>query len=103
MIQEKESICSEDVVYAGLVALIRSELFVDDHWLARITASPETIFELLLEFIHNERCPKKRAQYQKVKVEERMKNILQLYKCMGDMERAKFYNTITANKLFLIP
>lgn len=103
MIQENESISLEEVVYAGFVELIRSEQLVDDQWLARITASPETIFELLLELIHHERCPKKRAQYRKVKVEERMQHILQLYKCMGDMERAKFSDTIIANKLFLVP
>ena len=102
MIQKTKRMQAEDV-YAGLADLIKTELPVDVQWLARLTASPETVFELLLESTRNERCPKKRDRYEEVKVEERLSSYLQTYKYMGELERAKFSYTITCDKLFLVP
>lgn len=93
---------AEDV-YAGLVKLIKTELSVDEQWLSRLTATPDTVFELLLESARNERCPTTQDLYRKLKAEERLEDYLQTYKYMGDVERAKLSATITSHKLFLIP
>lgn len=104
MIQKIKSIQTQaEVIYTGLVDLIKTELSVDVQWLARVTATPETVLELLIEVIRNERCPKIRDRHHEVKVEERLLSYLQSYRYMGDAERAKLSATITGNKLFLIP
>ena len=90
-------------LYAGLVDLISTELLVDAKCLERITATPETIFNLLLESAQNERNSKIKVRYQEIHVEERLSNYLQVYKGMGEIERTKLSDTIRFNKLFLIP
>lgn len=100
--EEKQSILAEDVC-TGLVRLILTELSIDVQWLARVTAKPETIIELLLELTRNERCPKIRGRYQEIRAEERLMSYLKRFKSMGEPERTKLSNTIMGNKLFLIP
>jgi hypothetical protein len=93
---------AEDI-YAGLEELIRKEMLVDIQWLSRVTASPSTVFELLLESTRNERCPKIRSRYQEIGIEEQLESYLLTYKYMEEQERAKLSYTITYNKLFLVP
>ena len=93
---------TEDI-YTGLVKLVRTEISVDLQWLSRITATPETILEMLLELARNERCPRLRDRYKAARVEERIVGFLQMWRFMGEKERAKLSNTITSNKLFLVP
>ncbi len=92
-----------DDLYAGLEELIKNEMLVDSQWLSRVTASPATVFELLLESSRNERCPKTRNRYQEIGVEQQLESYLLTYKYMEENERAKLSYTITLNKLFLVP
>ncbi|AHM58345.1 hypothetical protein D770_00345 [Flammeovirgaceae bacterium 311] len=102
MIKDLKSIQAEEV-YEGLAELIKTELLIDMHWLARVTASPKTVFELLLESTRNERCPKIKNRFQEIKVEEQLENYLLSYQYMCEHERAKLTYAIMNNKLFLVP
>ena len=90
-------------VYTGLVKLIKTEMSVDLQWLSRITATPETILEMLLELTRYERSPQLRDRYRAARVEERIIGFLQSLRFMGEKEREKLTSTIMNNKLFLVP